>query len=362
MKAIKFWTSYFNRDSAFWQMWLGLDPERFTLVFDGRDPDYLIVTPHIYSSDAARDEFARLYDASRVSIFIAMECAFPDMNLFDYAVAFNRDLDLNGRVVRCPTRSFDPLCKCGALDRGCDDPAAELARKTGFCNFIYSNGHAHPHRDWLFHTLSSYKRVDSLGCYLNNCGNPTSRTDKDWRSLAVEQKRPYKFSIAAENALSPGYATEKIVLSFMSHSIPIYWGDPEIAVEFNERAFVNANGLSAEELIARVRELDENDEKYKAMLAEPPMTAEQCRTAAEQERRYRDFTAAIFSVPKDEAKRAPAGTWVDYYYKPWALTPTPKMRTEILRVGRYSLSRDEDLVALGPLRGSRVMSHSNDVA
>lgn len=183
--------------------------------------------------------------------------------------------------------------------------------------------------------------------HLNNCGNRPSRLDSDWRRLSVEQKRPYKFSIAAENAMCPGYTSEKIITSFLAWTIPIYWGDPEIALEFNERAFVNANGLSSEELINRVRELDEDDEKYKAMLSEPPMTAEQCRAAEEQERRYRTFTNAIFSVPPEEAKRAPSGTWNDLYRR-WALAPVARPQDTLLRCGKYALVRDAGRRVLGP--------------
>ena len=197
MKDLRFWTSYRDRSPGFWMKWLGLDGSRYRLVRDAARPDYVIATPHIYTSDAVRNEFSRLYKDSAVSVFFATESAFPDMNLFDYAVVFDSGMELNGRTCRCTTRSFDPLGNYGTLESGCADASAELSGKTGFCNFIYSNGHAHPKRDWLFHTLSKYKRVDALGMHLNNCGNLPSRTDTDWRQLSVEQKRPYKFSIAA---------------------------------------------------------------------------------------------------------------------------------------------------------------------
>jgi len=347
MKTIRFWTSYRNTDPAFWSKWLNLDETRYRLVYDAEAPDYLIVTPHVYTSDVVRNEFVRKYRDACVSVFFATECAFPDMNLFDYAVAFDRGLELDGRIIRCTTRSFDPLGDPWASDLGCVDPVGELSRKTGFCNFIYSNGHAHPHRDWMFHMLSTYRRVDSLGIHLNNCGNVPSRVDQNWRRLLVEQKRSYKFSIAAENAACPGYTTEKLITSFMAHTVPIYWGDPSVAEEFNERAFVNANGLSEKELIDRVRELDSDDDKYRAMLAEPPMTAEQCRVADEQERRYRAFTNGIFAVPPAVAKRAPLGTWTDNY-KRWALAPVASQYDTVARCGRYALIRDAKRRVLGP--------------
>ena len=347
MKTIRYWTSHPNSDPATWAANLALDPAHYELVFDAEAPDYLFVSEHIYTRDETRNAFARLYSPSRVSLFYAGECAFPDMNVLDYAVTFSRGVDLGGRVMRRSCRSFYAASVLSPLHLGCEAPDGELARKTGFCNFIYSNLHAHPHRDWLFHTLSKYRRVDALGLHLNNCGNRPNRLDRDWRRLSVEQKRPYKFSIAAENAVYPGYTSEKIILSFMARTIPIYWGDPEVAQEFNDRAFVNANGLSAEELIDRVRELDADDAKYCAMLSEPPMTAEQCRAADEQERRYRAFTNAIFSVPPEEAKRAPSGTWNDLY-KRWALAPVAGPQDTLVRCGQYALVRDSGRRVLGP--------------
>lgn len=340
MREIRYWTSHPNVSVEFWRRTFELDEARFRLTYDPNTPDYLFVTPHVYTKDEMRNSFARLYSPARVSVFYTTECAFPDMNLFDYAVTFSRGIDLGGRVIRRPTRSFDWQCAQLKAD-------GEVPEKSRFCNFVYSNSHAHPHRDWLFHTLSKYKRVDALGMHLNNCGNLPSRLDNDWRRLSVEQKRPYKFSIAAENAVYPGYTSEKIVLSFMARTIPIYWGDPEITLEFNERAFVNANGLSGEELIDRVRELDTDDAKYCAMLSEPPMTAEQCRAAEEQERSCRAFTDAIFSVPPEEAKRAPTGTWTDNY-KRWALAPVARPQDTLVRCGKYALVRDSGRRVLGP--------------
>lgn len=337
-RVIRFWTSW-NKDPAAWLRRFELDPNRYEMVFDAADPEYIFASSRIYMQPAVRDEFLRIYSPDRVSIFYADECVFPDMNLFDYAVTYSRGIEMEGRVFRRTCRSSHSASVFRPLSEGCASPSSVLAGKDRFCNFIYSNPHAHPHRDWLFHTLSSYKRIDSLGPHMNNVGNVPDRMTANWRQTSVEQRHPYRFSIAAENALSCGYTSEKIILCFMARTIPIYWGDPTVVLEFNERAFVNANGLSAEELIARVREIEEDRDRLEGMLAEPPMTAGQCREAEAHEARYKAFAEGIFAVPPAAAKRVPLGTWMDVYRNSMRASAPQAPRT-LLKLGRLALVRN----------------------
>lgn len=84
-----------------------------------------------------------------------------------------------------------------------------------------------------------YKKVDSGGKYKNNIGKP------------VENKRDFqmthKFVIAFENTSTRGYTTEKIIGAYAAGAVPIYWGDPDVAMTFNTKSFINCNeyGLDA---------------------------------------------------------------------------------------------------------------------
>jgi len=49
---------------------------------------------------------------------------------------------------------------------------------------------------------------------------------------------PYQFSIAIENASYPDYFTEKITDCFAAKTIPIYWGNPDIANYFESRGIL----------------------------------------------------------------------------------------------------------------------------
>jgi hypothetical protein len=110
--------------------------------------------------------------------------------------------------------------------------------------------------------LSRYKRVDSGGKVRNNIGAIVA--DK------MAFLRRYKFSIAFENSQHPGYTTEKILHALTAGSIPIYWGNPRIAEDFNPRAFINCHDYrNMQDVVAAVRAVDEDENLYRAFLAEP---------------------------------------------------------------------------------------------
>ena len=134
-----------------------------------------------------------------------------------------------------------------------------------FCNFVASNGNCNE-RNSFVQELSKYKKVDSGGRFMNNIG------------YAVPDKRKfqseYKFSVAFENNAyrpqHPGYTTEKIMEPMTVNSIPIYWGNPLINKEFNQKSFVNFYDFrDINKMIEYIIELDKDDSKYLEMLNQP---------------------------------------------------------------------------------------------
>lgn len=134
-----------------------------------------------------------------------------------------------------------------------------------FCNFVASNSGCQE-RNQFVEKLSKYKKVDSGGRWMNNIG------------YAVPDKRKfqseYKFSIAFENNAYrpqfPGYTTEKIMEPMTVNSIPIYWGNPKIDLEFNTKSFVNFYDFSSEnDMIDYIIDLDNNNDKYLQVLNQP---------------------------------------------------------------------------------------------
>ena len=133
-----------------------------------------------------------------------------------------------------------------------------------FCNFVVSNGGCDKRNDF-FNKLNKYKKVDSGGRYLNNLGYSV----QDKRKFQSE----YKFSITFENnAYRPehiGYTTEKIMEPMVVNSMPIYWGNPRIDLEFNTKSFINYYDFNNEnDMIDYIIELDKNDNLYLEKLKE----------------------------------------------------------------------------------------------
>lgn len=323
MKEIRYWTTHTDKSEENWNKTLQLDNREFKLVLDPVSPDYIIASEHIYVSQKTRKKFIRLNDGRRVTLFFSGEAIFPDMNVFDYAVSFDKNFCLDDRIGRPPVIDFfrSHIPEGTELDKPRSFSESVLHNKTKFCNFIYANPHAHPNRDLLFHKLSEYKRVDSLGAHLNNVPGMESRGNLNWRRLAVEMKRPYKFSIAAENACYNGYATEKIISSFIAGTVPIYWGDPSIDEEFNPKAFINAGRFEDfNAVMERVKEVDSDYRLWMEMVSAPILAEEQVEKLESDRAKYCAFTQNIFSQDLQYAKRAPAGFWSNNYHKYFSKT------------------------------------------
>ncbi len=140
------------------------------------------------------------------------------------------------------------------------DPAA-LTSKKKFCCMLVSNGKAKERIDF-FHKLSTYKKIDSGGRFMNNIGHPVH----DKKAFI----RDYKFVIAFENSSYPGYTTEKLIEPMFANTIPIYWGNPNVAQDFNTKSFINISDFpNPDAVIKYIIELDNNQEAFRKMAAEP---------------------------------------------------------------------------------------------
>lgn len=151
-----------------------------------------------------------------------------------------------------------------------NSPDKILASKPRFCAFLYSQNV--DFRNHLYDLINSYKAVDALGKCRGRPGVQTDRATyepgvRTYNDLAVQKYRPYKFVICCENSRHPGYVTEKIVSAMLAHAVPIYLGAPDIADHFNPESFVQVS--SFDQALQRIRELDQDDSKYKEIVAKP---------------------------------------------------------------------------------------------
>ena len=254
------------------------------------NPDYILHFAH------NGDSYLRC-DGIRISW--TGEDESPDFNLVDYAIGFDY-IEFGDRYYRHPLYlSYNQDWELGKIKhKKFKDINAENRK---FCSFVYSNNKADSCRKDFFQRLSRYKKVDSGGRYLNNIGGKPVKDKLDFQ-------KKYKFSIAFENASSPGYVTEKLVQSFAAGTIPIYWGDPMVAREFNTKAFINCNDYNSfDEVIERVRQIDEDDKLYLQYLSEPMCTDTQFNKAEQVRVGLDKFLLNIFQQPYEDAFRRKRG-------------------------------------------------------
>jgi len=259
-------------------------------VIRSNTPDYL------FFSEGSQGEFLK-HDC--IKIFYAFENIKPNFNLCDYAISLF-DMEYEDRHLRIPPFFIDPhgvSGYIGAINKHIFT-IEDLKKKEGFCSMVTSNAiAATPYRGMFFNLLSEkYKRVDSGGRDFNNMGYRV----KDKQEFLSK----YKFSLAFENSMY--YVTEKIVDAFGAKTIPIYWGDPNIGRDFNTKAFINCHEYeSFEQVIERIKEIDNDDELYLQMMREPafikPITFE------EHQERLEKFLINIIEKDKLMAKQRDIG-------------------------------------------------------
>ena len=233
-----------------------------------------------------------------IKIFYTVENQSPDFNICDYATGFNY-LQFGDRYLRFPWCYFFEIPFARMLAKT-EFSASDLAKKTEFCSFVYSNNHASPERQIIFNKLSDYKKVASGGRYLNNIGKAVK--DK------IEFQERSKFCIAFENASTPGYTTEKLIQAFASHTIPIYWGDPTVGQHFNTESFINCHDYNSfDEVVERVKFLDSHDDEYLKLLHTPALKNQNDRD--EKLEALHAFFENIFNQPLHEAQRYSREYW-----------------------------------------------------
>ena len=98
-------------------------------------------------------------------------------------------------------------------------------------------------KTWLLSIIASIKN-DTEGHHLRNQAIPTYQPlDVFGRGRNEINKKeealwPYHFSICIENASYSKYFTEKITDCFASKTVPIYWGNPKIDEDFDQRGIL----------------------------------------------------------------------------------------------------------------------------
>ncbi|GAA9940010.1 glycosyltransferase family 10 [Helicobacter pylori] len=222
-------------------------------------------------------------------VFYTGENEAPNFNLFDYAIGFD-ELDFNDRYLRMPLyyaylhykamlvndttspyklkalytlkkpshkfkENHPNLC---ALIHNESDPW-----KRGFASFVANNANA-PVRNAFYDALNAIEPVAGGGAVKNTLGYKVKNKN--------EFLSQYKFNLCFENSQGYGYVTEKILDAYFSHTIPIYWGSPSVAKDFNPKSFVNVHDFkNFDEAIDYIKYLHTHQNAYLDMLYENPL-------------------------------------------------------------------------------------------
>ncbi|WP_033618440.1 glycosyltransferase family 10 domain-containing protein [Helicobacter pylori] len=224
-------------------------------------------------------------------VFYTGENEVPNFNLFDYAIGFD-ELDFKERYLRMPLYYASLHYKAQSVNdttapyklksdslytlkkpshkfkenhpnlctvvKGESDPF-----KRGFASFVASNPNA-PKRNAFYEALNTIEPVTGGGSVKNTLGYNVKN-----KSEFLSQ---YKFNLCFENTQGYGYVTEKIIDAYFSHTIPIYWGSPSVAKDFNPKSFVNVHDFKDfDEAIDYVRYLHTHPNAYLDMLYENPL-------------------------------------------------------------------------------------------
>lgn len=198
-----------------------------------------------------------------IKVFVCGEPCAPDFNECDYAITSVKMI-CGERHYYYPFYFIDGLKRFEILN--------QKVEQFRFCNFIYSHtaSRGGELRNQFCQQLMKYKIVDCLGKVMHNKSDERlgSRDNPNWRELKQQVLREYKFTIAFENAAVTGYTTEKVLDPLQANSIPIYYGNTDVADLVNPDAIINANDYIGrfEDLIEKIKEIDEDDELFNKMI------------------------------------------------------------------------------------------------
>ena len=266
--------------------WPGFHPDHFRgyfpFVYDKYDlvlsaePDVVFYsvfskqfTP--YADPRHHPPVTRINPGKFVRVFMTGENFEPDMNSCEFAITFS-SLTQHENHLRLPLWVYENRAwgygPDGLIKRAGMDWEKVADEKARFCNFVYL--HPVPFRDAIFRTLNTYKPVDSAGHHLNSMNGWTVPMTPSRVAGKIDFFRRYKFTLAVENCIWPGYMTEKLVDPMFAHSIPIYVGDPQVQLSFDTSSYLDVVRFSElKQMMEFVREVDNDRALYLKMLSAP---------------------------------------------------------------------------------------------
>ena len=237
---------------------------RYDIEIDNNNPDYLIFGDRNFGQNNLA------YDGKNcLKIFYTGENQRPWEYNCHFALSFEH---LDGpNFYRLPLYviyDWDNQRKGIPYSKTCHRKPEDIAEKTDFCSFVVRNGGCQK-RNEFFSKLNKYKNVTSAGPLFNNTGYILEYGDKAMESKLAWLPK-FKFNMCFENSSWPGYTTEKLYEALVGKTIPIYWGSPTAALDFNPKAFLSWHDYGDDDkFMEAIVKLDTDDDAYREMYLQP---------------------------------------------------------------------------------------------
>lgn len=135
---------------------------------------------------------------------------------------------------------------------------------------LYFNGNCVPFREKAFDKIGGTSVKGK--CHGSKRGKEIVVDTHGWKNN-VQYYKNYRFALVMENAVAPGYITEKIVLAFKAGCIPVYYGHRKTVEKwFNKNAFIFYDINNPEPALKKIRELENDSSAYLKMRSRHAIT------------------------------------------------------------------------------------------
>lgn len=242
-----------------------LKENRIILEITDTNPDFIVYGvfgDFLYQSS--------IDDKKAVKILFITEPVSADFIFFDYCIGFE-PYDYGGRNCFYPFFLYSSYVD-GAIPKQLNYQQAVdfLKSKTSFCEMVYSHDGRDVSRKKYFELLSSYKKVESAGTYLNNQPGFNTVDYRNNSKTKFDFQKKAKFSLCIQSIKKEWFINEKIMHAFYAHEIPIFYGCDEVKKIFNPERFINISDYPDEKkLLDKIIEIDSNDNLFCEIVSKP---------------------------------------------------------------------------------------------
>jgi hypothetical protein len=123
-------------------------------------------------------------------------------------------------------------------------------------------------RNAFIEELDKHFQVTYAGRYKNNIGGPLEA------GYGTEEFAKYisqfKYVISMENSEKDSYITEKIFHGIHSHTIPVYWGAPNVTNYINPKRFIHMKSIDdILPTIEKMKSIASSETEWQSMVMEP---------------------------------------------------------------------------------------------